>query len=305
MHPYAWLVTGLLLVSTAGPFIKLARMDAFALVFLRLACAGPLFLAWAAAAGRPLGLPREHRARVLLGGALLASHFLLWVKAFDLTSFASNLLLLIAQPVMAALIGSRIGERPGRETWVALAVALAGLALIAKGDVELGPRALLGDLLSVLGGAAICLFYAVSRHARAALPIQAFMGWTLLAAAATALPVALLAGSEFGPVKEPLTFMGWTPTPWLWLGGLVLVTTMGGHGSMNAAARGVRLFVVNMAIVLEPPLAVLLGIAFLGETVTMVQVVGGAVLAVSVWIALLPEWRSARGPAAPPGIRGE
>ncbi len=304
MNPYAWLVAGLILVSTAGPFIKLARMDAFALVFLRMGIAAPLFLAWAAL-GRGAGLPREHRRRVLLGGVLLAAHFLLWVKAFDLTSYASNLLLLIAQPVMAALIGARVGERPTREAWIALAVGLGGLALIIRGDVELGPRALLGDLCSILGGAAICLYYAATRRARAGMPIQAFMGWTLLAGAATALPVALLAGCSFAPVGAPLPVMGWSPTPWLWLAGLVVVTTMGGHGSMNAAARGVRLFIVNMVIVLEPAIAILFGVAFLGETVTTVQVAGGAVLAVSVWIALLPDWRSARIPPAPPGIRGE
>lgn len=301
---YGWLLAGLLLVSTAGPFILLARMDAFALVLLRLALSAPLFLLWALLAGGA-GVPREHRRRVLLGGLLLAAHFLLWVKAFDLTSYASNLLLLIAQPVMAALIGARIGERPGRETWWAIAISLAGLALIAGGDVALGWRPLLGDLCSILGGAAICLFYAATRRARAEMPIQAFMGWTLLAGAAASLPVVLLAGSPLGPVAEPLPVLGWAPSPWLWLAGLVVVTTMGGHGSMNAAARGVRLFTVNMVIVLEPAIAILLGVLLLGEGVTAVQVAGGGLLAAAVVVALLPEWRSGRLPAAPPGIKGE
>ena len=76
--------------------------------------------------------------------------------------------------------------------------------------------------------------------------------------------------------------------------GLVLVTTMGGHGLMNLAARGLRLFTVNVVIVLEPAIAIGLGVLLLGETVTARQVAGGAILAASVVIALLPDWRSER-----------
>lgn len=297
---WAALFGGLLLVSTAAPFIQLTRMDPFALVLLRMGIAAPLFLAAGAARGG-MRLPREHAARVALGGVLLAAHFLLWIKAFDLTSYASNLLLLIAQPVMAAFLGTRFGERPGRETWISIALSVAGLAVIAGGDVALGPRAMVGDLFSVLGGVAISFFYAETRAARAAMPVAGFMGWTMAFGAATALPFVLASGASLGPRGEPIEVLGWRPDPRVWLAGLVVVTTMGGHGLMNAAARGLRLFTVNVVIVLEPALAILLGVALLGESVSAIQAVGGAVLAGAVLIALLPDARSGRiGP--PPAV---
>jgi len=297
---WAALFAGLLLVSTAAPFILLTRMDPFALVVLRMGIAAPLFLAAAAARGGA-GLPRAHAGRVALGGVLLSAHFLLWIKAFDLTSYASNLLLLIAQPVVAALLGTRVGERPTRETWISIALSAAGLAAIAGGDFALGPRAVLGDLCSILAGVAISFFYVESRAARTALPVAAFMGWTMAFGAAAAVPVALAAGASFAPRAAPLPVLGWTPSPWLWLGGLVLVTTMGGHGLMNAAARGLRLFTVNIVIVLEPPLGILLGMALAGQAPpTAVQTAGGAVLAAAVVVALLPEARSGRPGAGPP-----
>jgi len=293
------------LVSTAAPFILLSRIHPFSLVLLRMGIAAPIFLAWAAATAG-VRLPAEHRRRVALGGVLLAAHFLLWIKAFDLTSYASNLLLLIAQPVVAALLGTRIGEKPTRETWISLAVALAGLGLIVRGDFDLGERALIGDACSILGGVAIAFFYAATLRARAAMPVTAFMGWTMAAGAAASLPVVLLSGVPLGPRPpapgDPTGVLGWEPTPWLWLGGLVLVTTMGGHGLMNAASRGVRLFTVNVVIVLEPAIAILFGMLLLGqEAPTAVQVAGGAVLAVAVVVALLPELRE-EGPSPPPGI---
>jgi drug/metabolite transporter (DMT)-like permease len=303
---WAALFVGLLLVSTAAPFLRLTRMDPFALTLLRMGIAAPLFLAVASVqAGclvRGTSLPREHLPRVALGGALLAAHFLLWIKAFDLTSYSSNLLLLIAQPVMAALLGSRVGERPTRETWIALALSLVGLGAVAGADVSLGWRAMAGDLCSILAGVAISFFYVETRAARTAMPVASFMGWTMVFGAATALPVVLAAGVPLGPRSAAVEVFGWTPSPWLWLAGLVVVTTMGGHGLMNAAARGVRLFTLNIVIVLEPPLGILLGMLLLGEKPpTPIQLAGGAVLAVAVVVALLPEARSGRtGP--PPAV---
>ena len=46
------LFVGLLVVSAAGPFIVMARVDAFALVLLRLCLAAPLLLGWSALRGR-------------------------------------------------------------------------------------------------------------------------------------------------------------------------------------------------------------------------------------------------------------
>lgn len=312
----AWvaLFAGVLLVSTAAPFILLTRIDPFALVLLRMSIAAPLFLFAGVVLTKNLrtglALPRVHRNRVVLGGVLLAAHFLLWLKAFDLTSYSSNLLLLIAQPVMAALLGGRIGERPTRETWIALTLSLVGLAAVAGADVSLGWRAMAGDLCSILSGVAISFFYVETRAARTAMPVATFMGWTMVFGAIASLPVVLAAGvplapRELAPGNEALSFLGWTPSPWAWLGGLVVVTTMGGHGLMNAAARGVRLFTVNIVIVLEPPLGILLGMWLLGQKPpTPIQVAGGAVLAAAVVVALLPEARSGRtGP--PPAIQPE
>lgn len=280
---YAGLFAGLLLVSTSGPFIVSTRMDAYAVVFLRTALAAAIFAVWAAAQGG-LRIGRAHVARTVAGGVLLGAHFLLWVKAFDLTDFASNLLLLVSQPVIAAGLGIGLGERPTRDTWIALALAGTGLAIITGGDFALGPRALAGDLMCVLGSFAIALFYVVTRDARAATPLPAFMAATMAIAAATAVPVLLIAGTPFAyPARS-----------WGWLGALVVFTTVGGHGLMNLVARHLKLFTVNVVIVMEPAIGIALGAAMFGAKVTALQAGGGALLCAAVVIGL----RTERLPAA-------
>jgi drug/metabolite transporter (DMT)-like permease len=277
------LFAGLVLVSTSGPFIKMAALDAYAVVFWRTALAAMLFLVVG------FKIERRHRARVAMGSVLLALHFLLWVKAFDLTDFASNLLLLVSQPVIAAAMGSRIGEPPTARTWIAVALALVGLGIIAGGDFALGPRALLGDAMCIAAGLAITLFYVITKEARATTPLPAFMGWTLVGCAVVSLPVALATGA-------PL--VGYALPQWGWLLALVVLTTAAGHGLMNLAARGVTLFALNLVIVLEPAIAIAMGAALFGARVTALQLVGGVVLAAAVIVGLTPPGRARRGAPA-------
>jgi drug/metabolite transporter (DMT)-like permease len=279
------LFAGLFLVSTSGPFIKMAHFDAYATVLWRTTLAAPLFLVFARR------VAPEHRGRLVLGAVLFAAHFLLWVKAFDLTDFASNLLLLVAQPVIAAALGARLGEPPTARTWLSVGLALAGLAIIAGGDFALGPRALAGDAMCIAAGLAITLFYVVTRDARADTPLAAFMGWTMVCIALISLPIVLLAGA---PGSLTVT----SPARWGWMLALVVLTTVAGHGLMNLAARRVTLFALNIVIVLEPAIAIAMGALLFKARVTALQLGGGALLAAAVIVGL-----SGRRPAPPPTAR--
>ena len=96
------------------------------------------------------------------------------------------------------------------------------------------------------------------------------------------LPFALLSGAALSPVSA---------TGWGWLAALVGLSTVAGHGLMNHAARFVRLFSLNLVIVLEPVFGIALGTVLFGATVSWLQGVGGAVLAVAVLVGLAPERR--------------
>jgi len=276
---FAALFGGLVLVSTSGPFLALAKLDALAVSGLRCLFAGLLFALGAALRGN-LRAPRGHGRALLGGGVLLAAHFALWVKAFDLTDYASNLLLLVAQPISAALVGLALGDRPRGATVVSLALAVAGLFVIAGGDLGLGPRALLGDAACIAAAFAMTFFTVATRTARAELPIELFLASVFLVAAAVLLPSAALAGDRLLPT---------TPASWGWLTALVLATTIGGHGLMNLAARSVKLFTLNVVIVLEPPIGIALGALLFGAGLTVPQALGGAILAAAVLFGLQGE----------------
>jgi drug/metabolite transporter (DMT)-like permease len=268
------LFAGLVAVSTSAPFFVMAHVAAFAAVFWRTLLTALLGLGIGALRGRlDLGEMRRHARALLLGGFLLGAHFLMWVKAFDLTDYASNLLLLVFQPIMAAFLAARLGERLPRHVLAAVGLSVLGMALIAGGDFAWSPRALLGDALCLAAGVAITLFYVVTSRVRRVLSTEVFLGAIMLVCAAVALPVALLAGVQL---------WGLSATTWGWLTAIVFVTTLLGHGLMNYAANHVSLFTLNIVIVLEPAVGIAIGALLFGATVTATQLCGGALLGTAV-----------------------
>lgn len=274
---YGILFAGLVLVSTSGPFMVASGMPAFWIVVLRMAIAAPIFFTWARLAGFSLD-PRPVLRHLLLGSFLLGAHFLLWIKAFELTDYASNLLLLVFQPVSAAFLGALLlGDRITRRTWSSLALAAGGLFIITGGDLSLGPRALVGDLFCLAGDLAIAFFYIATRPARAKLPLPSFMAWTMLFGVVVTLPAPLLARDSLAHV---------TPSGWGWLLAVALVTTVGGHGLLNLAASRVRYFALNLVIVLEPAIGIAIGALLFPVELRPLQIVGGALLSTAVLVGL-------------------
>ena len=74
-----------------------------------------------------------------------------------------------------------------------------------------------------------------------------------------------------------------------------VVTTFIGHGLLNLAASYVPLFTLNLVIVLEPAIAIALGVLLFGATVNRAQAAGGAILIAAVLVGL-----RAGGQPAPP-----
>jgi len=280
---YLALFVGLGAVSTSAPFFVMAHVDAYTAVFWRTALTALLGLGIGLVRGRlDVAEIGRHARPLLFGGVLLGVHFLMWVKAFDLTDYASNLLLLVFQPIMAAFLTARLGERLPRHVFAAVGLSVLGLALIAGGDFALSPRALIGDALCLAAGAAITLFYVITGRARRALSVEIFLGAIMLVSAVTALPVAVLAG---------VPLVGFSATTWGWIGGIVVVTTLMGHGLMNYAANHVSLFTLNIVVVLEPAVGIAFGVLLFGASISVTQLIGGALLGAAVLFGLR------RGPA--------
>ena len=76
-----------------------------------------------------------------------------------------------------------------------------------------------------------------------------------------------------------------------WLLGLVVITTGIGHAALNYVLPYVRLFTVNLATVAEPVLSIVAAVLFLGESVTLSEICGGALLIAALFLGMRDELR--------------
>jgi len=284
-HAPVWLVlaVGTIAVSTAAPLIELAALPFLTIAAWRTLGTGLLYGMVPGSGKEPAWTSRAELLSLLGGAALLAAHFGLWIAAFDHTSYASSVILLALQPLFAAVLGRLIlSERLRPRMLLGGVLGLGGLVILVWPDLDT-PRHLFGDGLAVFGTLALALYYVVVRKARGALSFPTFMS-RCYGLAGVLLTVVCIA------TQTPL-FHGITGTALPYLLLLIVVPTVVGHACFNWCIGRVRLFTLNMLIVLEPALALAFGAWWLGAGITVWQLVGGVVLGAAVVVALevIPE----------------
>jgi len=239
---------------------------------LRSALAILFVWGWLVLRGRP---PRLNRAALLPGlaiGAVFAAEFLFLFVALDLTTVGRASVLMYSMPLWFALMAHfGLGDRITAQKAVGLVLAFAGTAWAILGGAKGGEGSILGDLCAL--GAALgwagTAFIARRPRMRAEGPeMQLF--WMVLVSA----PILLAVSPLFGPLIRDLQPLHlWLVLfqaavvvaggfiAWLWL--------MSVYPSSTVAAFSF----------LTPVLAILLGAAIFGETLSPAILGPGALVA--------------------------
>jgi drug/metabolite transporter (DMT)-like permease len=290
------LALGILAVSTAAIFIRLAQREAPSLVIAayRLTLAALVLAPPALLAGRTRwrSLTRRAWLGAAAAGLFLALHFASWITSLAYTNIASSVVLVTTTPLWVALLTPFTLREPlARRVWLGLGLALLGGAAVALTDVcrltpgglvcgevlALDAAALWGDGLALFGAwmaaAYLLIGRAVQREAGVALPIYLFLVYG--AAGIVLLGLTLLA-------RQPLT--GYPPPTYLWLVLLALVPQVIGHSIFNWALKTLSAAYVSVTLLGEPIGSTLLAFLFLGETPTPLKLIGAILILAGIWI---------------------
>ncbi len=294
LPPGLVLFVGILAVSTASLFIRWAQQDAPSLVIAayRLLFATLILAPWVlrkhAAELRRLHL--RHLGWALLSGAFLAAHFAVWITSLEYTTVASSVVLVTTTPLWVALTAPwTLGERLSARTWLGIVVALVGGVVIALGDGcvwdrgltchglgTLEGRALLGDLLALMGAWAAAAYLSIGRHLREHTSFPLYVLLTYGMAAVVLAVVVTLRG---------LPWTGYAPATYGWFLALAVVPQLVGHSSFNWALRHLPASVVSLHLLGEPIGSTLLALVFLGEVPSALTLVGATLVLVGLaWV---------------------
>lgn len=151
--------------STAGLFQRELTVDLATQLAGRAFFAVLAILAFVALAerGRVVrGFLAIGRAGLVMA-ALMAISSGAFIAALNYTSVANVLFLQALAPVLAAVFGTFVGERVSRRTWTAIAVAVAGVALMVGGPSRPSPT---GLALSLLMSVSFAATIVITRHQR-------------------------------------------------------------------------------------------------------------------------------------------
>lgn len=268
----AGLAVAVLAISWGAPLARMTEAAPLAVATWRLSFAALCLTPWVW--WRHWPLPEEAR-QGLWAGLFLALHFGLWIPSLFLTSVAASVVLVTTQPLWVLLLQGRVlGRKASGRNLASFALAFAGVVLIARGDLQLSLRALVGDLMALGGAVAMACYLLVGTRLRPVLPLSAYL-WVVNGSAALLLWAAVLVGGV-SPWPQ-------SPGSWWSLVGMALGPTLVGHTLLNWALAHLPTYQVNLTVLLEPALASFWVWVFLGE-VPPLHVIPGGVLVVSALV---------------------
>ncbi|MDQ3791579.1 MAG: DMT family transporter [Actinomycetota bacterium] len=282
---------GVLAVSAAAVFIRLADAPALAVAFWRNGL-GVLVLL-------PIARYRREafpQGRALLvgvaSGVALGAHFGFWISSLDYTSVAASVVLVCTQPVFVAILAYLVfGERTSSLSFFGILVALAGTVVIAA-DGSVGSATFFGNTLAVIGAITVAVYVLIGRSLRTTgVGVLPYSIVVYASASATLIPATLYAG---------VPLWGYSGETWFWLFAVTLGPQILGHTVLNWALRYVEASIISGTILAEPVVSALLAWLVLSERPGLATILGGTVVLAGLFLLLRGyEKRSGEPPAEP------
>lgn len=275
------LLCGAVCIALSPIFVRVSETGPTATAFWRVALALPLLMPLYALYGRR-GKPdaREVRTRWLLVAAGLAfsGDLFFWHFSVKLTSVANSTLLANLAAIFVTLAAWLLfRQRPSRMFLIGLVTALSGVAMLVSTSVKFSPTALLGDALGVV----TAMFYAwylltvKGLRDRGAGTLR-LMAVTTAITALVLLPVALATGEQMLPASA---------AGWWTLAGIALISHACGQGLIAFALAHLPAAFSSVSLLLQPVMAGVFAWVLLGEPLVGLQIAGGGVVLVGIYLA--------------------
>jgi len=215
---------------------------------------------------------------LLAAGFAFAGELAFWHSSISLTSVANSALLAnlaLIFVTLAAWIFLR--QRPGGVFLAGLAAALVGVALLVHTSLEFSASGVVGDALGVVT-AMFCAGYilavkALRDRGEATLYLMAV---TSTITAIFLFPAALASGEDMLPQSA----FGW----WMLIG-IAVISHAAGQGLIAYALASLPAAFSSVSLLSQPVMAALFAWLLLSESLVPLQVLGGLVVLVGIYLA--------------------
>jgi drug/metabolite transporter (DMT)-like permease len=282
---YVVLLTGVVAVSFAAIFIRLADAPSLVITTYRLTLAALIVapLALWRCRGELSSLGRDDLVWALVSGVFLTLHFIFWIASLDHTTVASSVVFVATNPLFAGIAAHLLGQdRLSPLMLAGIVLAVLGGMVIAWDDVALGGPALWGDFLSLIGAAMAAGYFMAGRKLRPKLSLLAYVGIVYSVGALGALLVSTAARQSL---------VGYSPQTYLMFVLLAVGPQIIGHSSLNWALRHLSASAVGVTTLGEPVGSTILAYFFLQEVPTLIKMGGAVLILAGIYYSLREQGR--------------
>jgi len=285
--PYAAIALAVVSVSFASIFITWSSSPPVTIALYRLAIAtgiiGATILLRGSLLRKPntlLGISGRDAALMALIGAILATHFALWISSLKVEgeSIASSVVLVTSHPLLVGLLSHYVlRERLNRWMTVGIVLGFAGVVSIALADYGFAGSLLYADILAFSGGVMAGFYFLLGRRVRQRVALLDYAFVVYASATAVLFLFAVALGSSLAPVGD-------LPRELLLFAALAIIPQIGGHTLYNWALRWVTAPVVSLSLVGEPVGSSLLAWVLLSQVPTVGVGIGAGLALVGIYL---------------------
>jgi drug/metabolite transporter (DMT)-like permease len=272
------LLVGTGIIAWSGVLVRFLDVGPLAGAAWRMGLAVPALAVWARlVSGRRMNFtqPTAFAFPLILAGLAFAADVGFFHIALTGTKVANASFIGNMAPILTVVGGALFfTEHPPPRVWFALALALFGSWVMAgmAAPLNLG----FGDIFALCASIAYAAYLLVIKRVRAGLDGPTATLWS----AAVSTIVLAIAAVARGEVLLPHSALGWTIVVLLGV-----VSHAMGQGLTSVAIGRVPVGLVALVLLAQPPVSALLAWRVIGETMTPLQMVGGAVILAAVFLA--------------------
>lgn len=278
---YLGLFLGIMSVSFAAVFIRLAEAPPLIIAIYRMGFAALILLPLTLVThfNELSQLPFKEACLSLLSGSFLGLHFALWITSLYYTSVTVSVVLVTTSPIFVGLISHFIlKEKVSRRLGIGICLTILGGIIVGIGGYSGGEMNLWGDFLALAGAVMMAFYLLLGRRLRQQLSLMAYIFLVYTTASILLIFFGLLLN---------LPFKGYSSQTYLLFLLLALIPTLIGHSCFNWSLKHLPAPIVSVSILGEPVGASLLAYFFLKEIPTFMEVLGGGLILIGIYISVV------------------
>lgn len=281
--PWLVLFSGIACISVSAIFVKEAQVNGISSAFYRIAiallCITPFYIRT-----ENKGMRGAEIAICLVGGMFFAFELVFWNMAVIISNATFPTLVVNLSSIWVGIGAMALfREKLNRFHWIGNGIALLGIAVLIGVPNIVQMEVERGFVFSIIGSIFLAFYVLAVKRVRGKNSTLQVVFFTLLGSLLTLAICCRATGSALH---------GFSPTSWLYLLGLGIITQLGGYFLINFSLGHIDSAKVSLCTLLQPILTAILAVLILKETFALHQLIGGVLVLAGLMVAITINERS-------------